>query len=346
VTLTLERPDPLVPAIIDDVTRREFIIGGTATAALLAAGCGSDSPAAETHQSTPSGWSFTDAIGRTVTLDHTPKRIVVLSDLLAATLWSQGLRTIVGAPLYDPDAQMFQPAGLTASDQGTMIAIGGADGPDTERVAKAAPELIITNSDSLENTPATAFPALANLAPWIAFNAQSARFEDIMDAGARLLHALEVEETDLSAKSAYDEQATLLQAAMAAKPGLRFGVVFDASAEGLSMMSATMYPCTLTLGALGAELLQTSGSNPYFEQFSWENVADLPVDFIINTVGDPGTPNTDELPWSQPTWQQMPAVRTGQYLNSGEDWFIYNYGTFTKLLSELTTAVDNATAPT
>lgn len=343
--LALADVDAEFARIVDELTRRGFLAGGLGSAVALGlAACGPSGPSGDPSSGTPGPWSYTDDIGRTVRLDRAPKRIAVLSDLLASTLWSQGLRTIVAAPLYGGDEYLFAAGGVTAADRARMLPTSGSDGPDPEKLAKAAPDLVIVNTDSADAGAVAAVPALGKVAPWIAFNAQSASFEKIMASGARLLHAVGTEEVDLSAKDGYDAQAQRLRAALVAKPGLRIGFVFNADKDGVQIMSATQYPCTLTLGALGADLMKISGPNQYFQQFSWENVADLPLDLVVNTVGDGGAPDKSDYPWNQPTWQQMPAVRAGQYLNSGENWFVYNYATFTALLADLTDAVTTATA--
>lgn len=41
-TLTLDPPADLIPDVVDDGTRREFIAGGLSLGALLLSGCGDD----------------------------------------------------------------------------------------------------------------------------------------------------------------------------------------------------------------------------------------------------------------------------------------------------------------
>ncbi|WP_432838592.1 ABC transporter substrate-binding protein [Dactylosporangium sp. CA-092794] len=332
--------DQRFAAIVDELTRRGLLAGALGTAALAGLpACGGSDPAPARGGGS---WSFTDDLGRTVRLDRAPRRIVALNDLLAATLWSQGLHTIVGAPLYTGNAYILDAGGVSAAERARMTPVSGTAGPDPEKVAKAAPDLMVTIADSVENSLVTAIPALAKIAPWIGINAQSAGFEAIMASGARLLGALDVEEADLSAKADYDTQAARLRSALAAKPGLRIGFVFTADANGIELMGAEQWPCLLTLGGLGANLAKISGSDPYFQQVSWENVADLPLDLVVYTEGEGGQPDVRQRPWNQPTWQWMPAIKNGQYLNSGQNWYVYNYATFAGLLRDLADAVGKA----
>ena len=309
---------------------------GTATLAGLSA-CGSRNGDGASKGGGP--WAFTDDLGRTVHLDHAPRRIAVLNDPLAATLWSQGLHGIVATQNTNDD--IYDAAGVPEATRTSFVTLG----QDTrlEALAAAKPDLIIDNAARAQDSTIHEKPQIADIAPWIAINGQSASFEAIMGSGARLLSSLGITETDLAAKADYERQATRLKQALAAKPGLRIGVFLGAESSDIYLMGAGQWPALLTLKALGADLAPISGDNEYYQTISWENVGALPLDLVIDTDAKEGvTPSPTALPWREATWRQMPAIKAGQYLTTGDALFAYNYATFARLLGELITVVERS----
>ncbi len=63
MTITLDPPQVLLPDIVGDLNRRQFVIGGLSMAALLVA-CGDDGDASAPSQTDRQIWEFTDDRGR------------------------------------------------------------------------------------------------------------------------------------------------------------------------------------------------------------------------------------------------------------------------------------------
>ncbi|MGQ0719451.1 MAG: hypothetical protein ACT4NP_19480 [Pseudonocardiales bacterium] len=80
------------PAPITDATRRQFLAGGAAVAALLA-GCGRADPADPAVDAPRQPWRFIDDLGVTVELDAPPQRVVAQVSA-AGALWDLGIRPI------------------------------------------------------------------------------------------------------------------------------------------------------------------------------------------------------------------------------------------------------------
>lgn len=93
MTITLDPPAaPLAP--IDDVTRREFMIGGLSTAVLVAAGCGDDDNGDDESDETVR--SFTDDRGVAVRVPARAERIVALDPQSLEAALAVGA-TVVGS---------------------------------------------------------------------------------------------------------------------------------------------------------------------------------------------------------------------------------------------------------
>lgn len=78
MTLVLDPPVDLAPDVVDDATRREFVVGGLGLGALVLAGCGDDpSSSASGDEGFPITIEHT--LGRT-TIDRRPQRVVTMNE--------------------------------------------------------------------------------------------------------------------------------------------------------------------------------------------------------------------------------------------------------------------------
>ena len=131
----LEHP-AVHPGVLEDGTRRDFIIGGLSIAALLS-GCSTD-----VEQQVPTAPEparlVKDGRGQDVGLDHRPEKVVTISaeSLDVNTLLDVGLAPqSYGGPTRD---QPWATDALAASEQ---MATAGA--VNLERIAALGPELIV-----------------------------------------------------------------------------------------------------------------------------------------------------------------------------------------------------------
>ena len=139
-------PNPLAPErpltarerrIIEDITRREFVIGGTTLAALFAAGCSSDDSgsdeAGETRQ-------VTDLYGRTLTIPANPQRIVTIDFSGPSVYLTELGLDVIGGTDYASD-----PATLPREfvDGRSFERIGTLEAVNFEALAALNPDLIV-----------------------------------------------------------------------------------------------------------------------------------------------------------------------------------------------------------
>lgn len=144
MTLLLDRPvpvvDPRVDPVVDDVTRREVIVGGAALAALFAVPAGW-ADASSPPTSTPGTVSVTDVAG-TRDLPARPQRVICLDGSLDLELAALCGFTVIG--YYDRSTEGVElPETMSTT-------IDGAESlpfePNLEQLAELAPDLLITES--------------------------------------------------------------------------------------------------------------------------------------------------------------------------------------------------------
>jgi iron complex transport system substrate-binding protein len=148
----IEAPGFVLPGI-EDITRRDFLVGGAA--ALLLGGCGSsggeDSSSGETRQ-------FEHAMGATE-VPVRPKRLAALAD------------TLVTLPLLDIGYSPFASAGLDGGiraadyDVSEVEFLGDENAPNIERVAALEPDLIV----GMEPAHGEQYERLSQIAPTVMF---------------------------------------------------------------------------------------------------------------------------------------------------------------------------------
>ncbi len=168
MTLLLDRPRPLTTEIHDDVTRRQFIMGGVAAGLLVAAGCGFDdeSETSTTPTRAPDG-AFPVTIehkyGNTIVRAE-PKRVVTagFNDAdyaLAFAVTPVGVRDFIG-----PFPEETRPWARAALAGAHPEKVSGPDGElNFEVIAALRPDLILAYS-YLEEVE---YKKLAQIAPTV-----------------------------------------------------------------------------------------------------------------------------------------------------------------------------------
>lgn len=143
---TIEAPGFTLPGI-EDITRRDFLIGGTAT--LLLGGCGSEERNGESPGATK---TVEHAMGSTE-VPVSPQRVVTLGGLL----------------IFDPLVQLGVTPVATVtdvnvlSDNADVQKVGGSEAPNLEALAVLEPDLIVGDS----STPEDSYERLAQIAPTV-----------------------------------------------------------------------------------------------------------------------------------------------------------------------------------
>lgn len=319
--------------IVNELTRRGFLAGAAGTAALLGlSACGSSDPAGD-HSS---GWSFTDDLGRRVSLPRKPSRIAALADNVAIGLWAAGVH-VVASPMVKGTDEQLRGLGATDEQIKAIVAYAPNNEPNLERLSGASPDLLIGNGSDGKVPFVEANPRLKDLAPVLGLNLQTATFEDSMDSLHALVTSLGVTPTDDQAHRRYRQVAEALRATARDKDGLRVMVCYP-DETGLTIMSSKWVP-TATLSGLGFSLVSADGgANEFGKQVSWENVASVPADVVvlIDFLGQ-GAP-------TNPLWKRMPAVAAGQLVVvNGNATFEFTYANYTVLLTQIATIIEKAT---
>ena len=127
---------------------RAALVTSVAVSALLLAGCsstsssnGSDSAGSGSTAAADGAWSYKDATGTTVKVDHTPKRVVVLNDI-AISFVEYGLKPVgtFGQLTMAKDARFDD------LDTDGITQLGEAYGDiDLEELAALKPDLVVTS---------------------------------------------------------------------------------------------------------------------------------------------------------------------------------------------------------
>jgi iron complex transport system substrate-binding protein len=325
------------------LSRRRFLggLGASATlGALAACGGGHGTAGDRSGASAPASagpWSFTDDLGKKVTLGHRPRRIATLTDTASAALWAAGLRPVAA---FDSGQGITEAVGLDLRKTRGIISVGSKAGElDTEALVSAAPDLLVdaVQADgTLQTVGSNA--KIKDLAPVVGINMYKP-VEHIVGTADRLTSSLGTDLADASAKRVYDRAAGRLREAAAANPKLRVGFVFDIGGGQLGVMNAHTWAVLQTVHGLGLDLVEVGSGkdDTYSHAVSWENATDIPADLLVWAVADP-------LP-TNPVWKRVPAVKAGQLWKPDiASWYAYSYGNFSALLSGLADRVSGAKA--
>ncbi|CCG05552.1 ABC transporter substrate-binding protein [Blastococcus saxobsidens] len=279
--------------------------------------CGDD-PATDPEPAAEGSWSFTDDLGRTVTLDEAPDRIAGLNDL-TASLWNYGIEPVAtfGQTSADDDVA------FEGRDLDDVAIVGSTYGEiDLEALAAADPDVIVTTiypDDSSGEIPADKAgygfndlaqqEQVAQIAPiiHIAYRGSAA---DVIERVVELADALGVDtEGGEVAAARADFEAASAELTEAAASGVTVLPVFATPADGWWMAKASDDPQLALYQDLGVTFVEPGGDGYFWHSVGWEEVPGHPSDVLLYSLRFSMTP--EEIA-AQPTAALLPAVQAGQ----------------------------------
>jgi iron complex transport system substrate-binding protein len=261
-------------------------------------------------------WSFTDDLGRTVTVDERPTRIAGLTDVVAS-LWNYGIKPVAAFGYTG----ISQDKRFADRDLSGVAELGPMYGQiDLEALAAADPDLIVTHAYPVDSagtidpqTPLYGFTdlaqqeAVARIAPIVAITMDGSAVQ-VIDRTAQLALALGADPAVVTgARAEYDAAADRLRAAATA--GLQVLVVAAYPAEGFYVAKAPDDPTLTAFADLGVRFVDPGGTRYFWQIVSWENVGSLPADVVLESQIDD---MTAEQILAQPTFARTPAGQARQ----------------------------------
>lgn len=306
--------DEQVQRILDEITRREFIIGAAALSSLFVA-CGKDDETAQGSPSASSGpWSMVDDRGVEITLPQQPERVVAYVGN-AAVLWDFGMEVVgVFGPQRQKDGTPEPAAGNvdldaveSAGDTWTEV--------NLEKLAAIDPDLIVTGiaSGAMWVINDKQIDEIEQIAPIFAIEVYDKPATEILARYEELAVALGGDPSSPTldqAKKDFEAATADLQAAIEEKPGLLTMFTY-ADADGLYIAKVKDFPDLLDYRALGLDIVDAGGPDNYYEMLSWEQADRYPADLILADERSYSL-QPDVLAADYPTWNQLPAVKAGQ----------------------------------
>ena len=272
-------------------TRSPRFRTATALLSLLVAGTVALSGCAPTPSgegSADAAWSFTDDLGVTVTLDHAPKRVAGLTDILA-TLMDYGVEPIASFGQFS----LEDDGRFDAFDTSGIAQVGTSYGEiDLEALALAKPDIIVNHIYPIDEDGTIEddqlrfdFKDLAQqqqvekIAPLVTIY-MGGEGEKVIERTADLAVALGADPDVIAAtKDDFDKAAEQLTAA-AEKSKVQVTVMY-ADADGVYIVKAADEPTTQLYSDLGVKFTQPTPEGYYWGIYSWENATEIGGDAVL-----------------------------------------------------------------
>lgn len=319
------------------MNRRRFLAGSA-----MAASAPLMLRAATAQEASPTaGWTFLDDRGVTVSLPEMPTRI--LADAGAAlALWSFGIKpvAIVGyVGNYEiPEALADVP----------FLDLSGGE-LDMEQVIGIAPDLSVSQAWSTDNphdfggADDTEWPGFTDVAPTLGILAVKSPVNEAIERFGELAAALGADldaEAVAAERAAFEEANEAVRTAAAAKPDLKV-MAISTNPEVVWIGNPTVASDLIYFASLGVNLVvpeaPQEAMDGLFQELSWEEVGQYPVDLYLNDVRPYGL--TDEELLAQPIFAAMPGVdqRTGWWVE-----YVPSYAALTPILTSLAEGITAA----
>jgi iron complex transport system substrate-binding protein len=297
--------------------RRRVLAVPAVTAVLAACSTDGESTAAAGSPTADTGWSYTDSVGRTVTLDAPPTRIAGYTDTVGS-LWNYGVQPVAlfGWSSMEDDSQ------FDGKDTSAVQQVGAAYGEiDLEALAAAAPDVILVPvypADS-EDVPTDASlrygfddetqqAKVAEIAPLVTFTI-SGTSDEVAAEMARFATSLGDADVDATVEQAEQDFATASDRLReSAASGLSTYVIAAYEGEGIYTVRPQDEPTTAYFQTLGMNLPDPGGEDYYWFTFSFENADGLTSDLILSS---PRSMAVEDL-MAVPTFASLPAAAADQ----------------------------------
>ncbi|MGN8048902.1 ABC transporter substrate-binding protein [Curtobacterium sp. 22159] len=298
---------------------RAALVTSVAVSALLLAGCSSSgdidqsSDGSTTAASGP--WSYEDATGTTVKVDHTPKRVVVLNDI-AISFVEYGLHP-VGTFGQLP---MSKDARFRGLDTDGITQLGTSYGDiDLEELAALKPDLVVTSvypkdeKGTLDTTqPGYGFKDMEQqkqiqaIAP-VAQVEWGGKGEDVIKEITGLAESLGARESTVAkAEDRFDTARDRLQ--QAAKEHDLSVVSMYADGDGAYVTRPSDEPTLQMYSSFGVDFVDPKPKGFYWGIYSWENAGQITGDVILLSQQGYQVADLEK----QPTFADNAALTAGQ----------------------------------
>jgi iron complex transport system substrate-binding protein len=323
-------------------TARIRLIAIVAAVVVALAGCAGSTDAPDAETSAPSTWSFTDDLGKTVTLDAPPTKVAGLSDVLYS-LMSYGLKPVAGFGWLGIDKDPR----FDALDTTGLAELGATYGEiDIEALAAAAPDVIVTNaypSDASGKVDpaglvygfkdAAQQAQVEKIAPIITIT-MGGSAADVIKRTTELAVALGAPAEKIAeGKATFDAASAQLTAAAAR--GLEVQPVY-AEAANVYVAKADDDPALTLYKSLGVKFVEPMTKDYYWDIISWEKYDTIGGDVVL--YSQRGFDKADLM--KQPTFAATAPAKAGQvhpWVFAGMD-----YVTQAAYITELAGFLDSA----
>ncbi len=302
-------------------TLRAALVTSLAVPALLLAGCSGangtndDGDAAGATGAAAGPWSYEDAYGTTVKVDHTPKRVVVLNDI-AISFIEYGLKPVgtFGQLTMAKDARFDD----LDTDGITQLGTGYGD-IDLEQLAALKPDLVVTSvyPTDAKGTLDTKSPAygfkdkeqqqqVEAIAP-VAAVEWGGKGEDVIEHIADLAESLGAKESVVEqAEQRFDAAEDELEKVTKAK---QLSVVsMYADGDGAYVTRPSDEPTLQMYSSFGVDLVTPKPEGFYWGVYSWENAGQITGDVILLSQQGYQVADLEK----QPTFADNAALQAGQ----------------------------------
>ncbi|MFE5719610.1 ABC transporter substrate-binding protein [Streptomyces erythrochromogenes] len=332
--------------------RRQFLAlaGGMAAVPLLAA-CGGSDDAKGTADKTASGkpapsgpWSFTDDRGKKIELPKRPERIVAQSHP-AAALWDFGIQPVgLFGPQKTDDGKSSPQVGNI--DLTKTTSVGTAFGEfQMEKFISLKPDLVVTIAygPMIWYIPEDVIKKVEEIAPIAVIQLMGVAVPDAVKRFGELAAALgaDPESAEIKkAKTDFEAAAESVKKAAESKKGLSVAVV-SGTKETFFVADPAFHGDVKYFQQLGLDIVKPEKAEAGFESLSWEQAGRYKADLLLEDARPEGGLTNQQMTEAYPTWKAAEAVKAGQVI----DWQTetpFTYQRFTKVLTDLATAVSNA----
>ncbi len=335
MTKTIETPGTKVPPqIVDDLTRRDFLIGGAA--ALLLGGCGSGDNE-DTGEEEAARTRTVDTPRGRVEIPAEPQRIVALYTHDLANTLALGLPVIAGpGETGQPDAPFPQYLrDMFGEELEGVTPIAYQPEINFEQVASLNPDLILSG---MFGNYDVGYDRLEEIAPTVTYRYSEGEEFSIVPWQTVLRQNGEQFGREEAAEgwiSRFEERAAELRERLAPDwSGAAYAMVepyedqvYIYGPEGGHTAKTLSEELGLTLAESVSDLLADADQlNQGGAEISLERVGDIDADIIFVPVhaNPDGTPNRSGIDTlsERPLWSTLPALQAGQvYEFTGDIWY-------------------------